>query len=55
MSKDTEEMAKALEECADTIQRIARELPYGVPLWAAKCHDRAKAVLAEHYQKENTL
>ena len=41
------ELLAALEQCRDTIQRLAKESPYGVPMWASEAHDMARAAIAK--------
>lgn len=41
------ELLEALEACRDAIQRLAKESPDGVPMWASAAQDSAKAAIAK--------
>lgn len=41
------ELLEALEACRDAIQRLAKESPNGVPMWASEAHDVARAAIAK--------
>lgn len=40
-------LLSALEACRDAIQRLAKESPDGVPVWASAAHDSARLAIAK--------
>lgn len=43
----TPDLLSALESCCDAIQRLAKESPDGVPIWASEAHGAARLAIAK--------